>query len=236
MTLINRPSLLVLVRHAESLRNQVKRGKVYFVDDGARRDIKGIPDHKIPLTDIGLEQARQTGLAVRARFGCPDYVYHSGYLRTVQTTEGILAAYPEEERSAIKVRSNIFIRERDPGYTYGMTREEAERQFPFMQEYWQEFGGFMARPIGGESLAQVCERVYLFLNMLFRDRAGQRIFIVTHGGTIRCFRFLLERWDYDQAEHWPPGQSPKNCGLTVYEHDQPAGHLLLREYNTVYWK
>ena len=26
--------------------------------------------------------------------------------------------------------------------------------------------------------------------------------VVTHGGTLRCFRYLLERWDYEQATTW----------------------------------
>jgi broad specificity phosphatase PhoE len=59
--------------------------------------------------------------------------------------------------------------------------------------------------------------------------------VVTHGGTIRCFRFLLERWDYQRAQSWPAGQRPANCGVTVY-HAAPTGdQLMLEEYNKVYW-
>jgi broad specificity phosphatase PhoE len=230
-----RPSLLVLIRHAQSKRNEVKRGSVYFADDGARRDIIGIPDHLIPITEEGWSQARPTGIGLRQRFGVPDYIYHSGYLRTVETTDAVLEAYTEEERAAIRVRQRIWIRERDPGYAYDMTREEAESAFPWLNAYWKEFGGFFAVPVGGESLAQVCERVHTFLDSLFRDRAGQKIFVVTHGGTIRCFRFLLERWTYEQALHWAPGESPRNCSVTVYEFDPPQGRLILREHNTVFY-
>ena len=59
----SRPSALVLVRHAESLRNKVKKGSTYFADDAARRMIRGIPDHKISLTKEGIRQARKTGKA-----------------------------------------------------------------------------------------------------------------------------------------------------------------------------
>jgi len=34
---MTRPALLVIVRHAESVRNQAKKGSVYFADDAARR-------------------------------------------------------------------------------------------------------------------------------------------------------------------------------------------------------
>jgi len=235
MKKMNRPSLLVFIRHAESVRNEAKRGSVYFNDDEARRGVEGIPDHLIPLTEEGLGQAARTGPALRRKFGAPDYLYHSGYRRAVQTADGLLAAYTAKERSKIQIRQHLFIRERDPGYAYDMTKDEVAAAFPFMDQYWKTFGGFFAKPIGGESLAQVTERAYMFLNMLFRDRAGQKVFVVTHGGTLRCFRFLLERWDYEQALRWPPGQSPKNCGLTVYAYDKTQGRLLLKEHNTILW-
>lgn len=233
---IDRPSLLVLVRHAESDRNKAKQGSTYFADEEARKTVKGVPDQNIAITDFGVKQAKETGKALRKVFSKFDYAYHSGYLRTIQTLTNILGAWPQKEKDKIKVRSNPFIRERDSGYAYDMTEEEAEKAFPWLKDYWKTFGGFFARPAGGESLAQVSERVYLFLNMLFRDRAGKKVMIVTHGGTLRCFRFLLEHWNYEQALHWPPGQSPKNCGVTVYKYNPKKERLILEEYNTTYWK
>jgi broad specificity phosphatase PhoE len=232
---VRRPALLVLVRHAQSARNQAKKGSVYYADDAARRVVRGTPDHLIELTPAGHEQAAQTGVAIRERFGTFDYVYTSGYARTVQTADGILSAYQSDERDRMKVRMNLFIRERDPGYAYDMTQSEAEAAFPWLNEYWRTFGGFMARPPGGESLADVVGRVHTFLDTLFRDRAGQKILVVTHGGTIRCFRFALERWDYRRAETWPPGQRPANCGVTTYVCAPDGEHLELHDYNQVYW-
>jgi broad specificity phosphatase PhoE len=89
-----------------------------------------------------------------------------------------------------------------------MTEAEAEAAFPWLEEYWRTFGGFMARPPGGESLADVVGRVHMFLDVLFRDRIGQKVLVVTHGGTIRCFRFALERWHYSQARSGRPGRHP----------------------------
>ncbi len=230
---MSRPSMIVLVRHAESQRNKAKKGSVYFADDEARKPVEGIPDHLISLTEEGARQAIQTGIVLRERFGKFSYAYHSGYARTEETLNKILDAWPKRERKSIRVRSNLFIRERDPGYTYDMTRAEVDKAFPWFEKHFNEFGGFFARPVGGESLAQVVERVYLFINMLFRDRVGQRVLVVTHGGTLRCIRFLLEHWDYEKALKWPEGQSPANCGITVYSFDQNSGNLVLQEYNTV---
>ena len=235
MSEINRPSRLVLIRHAQSQRNEAKKGSVYFADDEARMRIKGVPDYKVPLTDAGHEQARKTGARLREMFGTPDYLYHSGYRRTIETSEAILSSYSAEERDRINVRMNAFVRERDAGYAYDMTQEEAEATFPWLQEHWATFGGYFARPPGGESLSDVSDRVYNFINMLFRDRAGQSVFVVTHGGTLRAFRFLLERWDFEKALRWPDGESPQNCGVTDYEYDPSTGRLTLRNYNTVHW-
>jgi probable phosphoglycerate mutase len=160
-------------------------------------------------------------------------------LRTICIIPGIsgrFEAYSEAERARINVRSNPFIRERDTGYAYDMTKAETEAAFPWLQEHWDTFGGFFARPPGGESLADVASRVYTFLNMLFRDRAGQVVFVVTHGGALRAFRFLLERWTYDQALSWPDGESPCNCGITDYRYDPGLGRLTLQSYNVAYWR
>lgn len=230
-----RPALLVLVRHAESARNQAKKGAVYFADDAARRVVRGIPDHEIPLTADGHQQALQTGVALRDRFGVFDYVYTSGYARTEETAAGILSAYTESERAHTQVRTNLFIRERDPGYTYDMTVAEVEQAFPWLEEYWRTFGSFMSRPPGGESLADVVNRVHTFLNTIFRDRAGQKIMAVTHGHTIRCFRFALERPSYRQDSAFPREYESSNCGVTAYRLSAAADRLELIDANQVYW-
>jgi 2,3-bisphosphoglycerate-dependent phosphoglycerate mutase len=231
-----RPKQIVLVRHGESELNVARMHSPFLEDEAARDRMKGIPDHRVRLSARGLEQARQTGLALRERYGVPDYLYHSGYARTVQTAEQILAAYPLSVRERIKVRANIFIRERDSGYGFNMTRAEVEKAFPFLEDYWSTFGGFYARPPGGESIADVTERVYLFLNMLFRDRAGKRIFVVTHGRALQSFRFLLERWTIEHDLRQQSGESPKNCSVTVYNYDECVRRLVLSEYNKVFWK
>ncbi|MCU0678883.1 MAG: histidine phosphatase family protein [Planctomycetes bacterium] len=232
---MDRPSLLVIVRHAESERNVAKKGNLYFADEEARQIIKGIPDYKISLTPAGIIQARLTGPQIRKKFGIFDYIYHSGYNRTIQTMEEILQAYTEEEIAKMKIRMNPFIYERHSGYTYDMTTEEVNRYFPWLDDYWNTFGGFFSQPPGGESLAQVVERVYIFTNMLFRDRCGQKVLVITHGGTLRCIRFILERWDFDRVKSWPAGQSPRNSSVTTYEYDQATQRLELAEYNSVFY-
>jgi len=230
---IKRPRRLILIRHAFSERNKAKKGCTYFADEYARRCVKGIPDQDIPLASEGHIQSNSTGVWMREKFGVPDIFYDSGYLRTKQTRAGILEAFSGDEIATIKLRSSPFICERHAGYTYDMTVGEAEIAYPWLKEYWKVHGGFIAKPPGGESLMDVSIRVRSFLDHMFNLRSGQDVWAVTHGGTLRVFRFLLEHWDFDQAVSWLEGQSPKNCGVTVYEYCPEAGRLVLREYNTV---
>ena len=233
---VERPSLLVLVRHAESARNVAKKGNTFFLDDESRKAVQGVADHHVPITDEGRRQAELTGRSLRNEFGAFDYVYHSGYRRTQETAEHMLGVYTADERDSMQVRHHLFLRERDAGWTYDMTTAEAAASFPWLQGYWDTFGRFFARPPGGESLAQVAERVYLFLGMLFRDRAQQRVLVVSHGGTLRVFRYLLERWTHDEfLERWESEPVP-NCAVTTYAFDPAAERLMLQVLNRVHWR
>jgi broad specificity phosphatase PhoE len=231
-----RPALLVLVRHAQSERNVAKKGNRFFLDDEARKSVQGVADHRTALTARGREQAVQTGIALRNTFGAFDYAYHSGYRRTRETLDQLLAGYANHDRAHIQVRHHLFLRERDTGHTFDMTTAEAEKAFPWLQDYWNTYGPIFGRPPGGESMADVAERVYLFLNMLFRDRAGKRVLAVTHGGTLWMFRMLLERWTWEETEdHFRTGSIP-NCSVTEYVFDQHARRLVLGGLTKVHWK
>lgn len=228
--------MLVLVRHAESERNVAKKGNRFFLDDEARKAVQGVPDHRSPLTPRGRQQAQQTGMALRHNFGLFDYAYHSGYQRTRETLEHVLAAYTDEERHRTQVRHHLFLRERDTGYTFDMTTAEAESAFPWLQDYWNTYGPIFGRPPGGESLADVAKRAYLFLSMLFRERGGQRVLVVTHGGTLWMFRMLLERWSWEEAEERFRTGSVPQCSVTDYVFDSKSARLTLHELTRVYWE
>lgn len=230
-----RPVLLTLVRHAESERNAAKRGHRFFLDDDARRPVRGTADHRTPLTPRGHSQAAATGVALRRELGAFDYAYYSGYRRTRETLEGLLTACTEKERARINVRHHLFLRERDTGYTYDMTTAEATSTFPWLQDYFDTYGSLFGRPPGGESMADVAKRAYLFLSMLFRERAGARVLVVTHGGTLRMFRMLLERWTWEEAEDRFSTESIPQCSVTTYRFDPAAARLVLHDLTRVYY-
>jgi broad specificity phosphatase PhoE len=220
-----RPSPLVLLRHGQSELNIARKGNTFFPDDESRRGLRGEPDQLTPLTDRGMSQALAAGQHVREQFGTFDYLYHSGYRRASQTAEQMLEAYSPEERTKVQVRHNLF-REWEPGFTYDMTTAEAGAAFPWLQEHWETFGGFFARPPGGESLADVAQRVYVFLGMLFRDRAGERLLVVSPSGTMRMFRYLLERWTYEDAVERSSSEPFGNCSTIAYRFEAEIGRLV----------
>ena len=62
---MNRPALVVLVRHGQSERNVVRKRNHFYLDDESRKAVKGIPDHRIALTDERHRQALVTGKSIR---------------------------------------------------------------------------------------------------------------------------------------------------------------------------
>lgn len=235
-TAMDKPALLVLVRHGESLMNIVKKNNIFLPEETAH-EVRGLPDHKIPLINRGIWQAETTSSYLREKFGVFDAVYDSGYMRTRQTREGLLKAYTPEEMALMKIRTSHLIRERENGYTFDMTTEEAEMHFPWLKHYFDTFGRFYARPPGGQSQADLCDQVFRFLGLVFKHRAGQKVMAVTHGHTLRAFRFNLEKWtadDYIQSVE--SGEKFDNCGVTVYRFNENNRRLELETLNQVYWK
>jgi broad specificity phosphatase PhoE len=128
---------------------------------------------------------------------------------------------------------NAFVRERDAGYTYDMTEAEVRAAFPWLDPHWETFGPWFSRPPGGESLADVSNRAALFLDAMFRDRTGARVLVVTHGGTLRAFRFLLERWTFDDTSADLATYRVPNCSTNVYRPNPGSGQLELESLNLV---
>jgi len=232
MTKIAKPALVVLVRHGESMSNKKKENG--FIPSFVKDEFMDLSAQNVPLTPEGMKQAIATGKKIRKTYGIFDYVYSSPFTRTRETAKGLMSAYTEEERVKIAYRENLFIRERDAGYGFSMTKVENEYCFPWLSKYWKVHGNFYATPPGGESIAKVAERVYQFIGMLLQRRGAQKVLIVTHGGTIRCFRYILEHWSPEQAEICNNEGNPINCGVTTYAVNE-KNSLILKQYNEQYW-
>lgn len=176
----NKPRRIILVRHGQSLGN---------IDPLA---YETIPDHRLPLTDVGMEQARRAGDAIRRIIG-PSRVhaYVSPHTRTMQTFGGMLPAF--EDGQIIKVRMEPRIREQDWGNFQNVDEMRLTRKDR------HKYGRFYFRFPNGESGADVFDRVTTFFDTIHRswERApsssvrDDTVLIVTHGLTLRLF---LMRW------------------------------------------
>ena len=120
-----------------------------------------------PLNETGREQAR--ALAAQLRDTLFDAVYASDLGRAHQTA--VIVAEPH----GVPVVADPALREIDVGRWSGLTRTEID----------ERFSGERA---GGETREQHASRVLAAVERIAREHRGQRILIVTHGGTMRALR------------------------------------------------
>jgi probable phosphoglycerate mutase len=139
-----------------------------------------------PLNDAGRAQARE--LAGRLRDTRFDAVYSSD-LRRAHETADIVAA-PHD----VPVVTDPGLREIDVGSWSGLTRAEIEERFPGAQHH------------DGESREDHLARVLAAVERIARAHVGERILIVSHGGSLRALR---------RHAIGEPMHPMENCG--VYE-------------------
>ncbi len=61
----------------------------------------------------------------------------------------------------------------------------------------------------------------------------RRVLVVTHGGTLRAFRFLLEHWTFDDTSADLATYRVPNCSVNVYRANPASGGLELDGLNLV---
>lgn len=215
-----KPELIVLVRHGESEHNALVESILSNTYSDDPDVVYPVPDHLVPLTSKGHTQAIAVGEAIKEKYGNFDVVYHSHYRRSIQTLILILRAYSKPDRRSIKIRGNMKLGERQGGYIFGLSQQKAQELHPYYQEFYERTGYFFSRPPGGESQADVCQRVFDFIGEMFRHRAGKKVLIIAHRGTIRGFRYNLEGWSPRRYEKDSQKDAKENCAITVYRRNK----------------
>lgn len=189
------PVIIKLVRHGESEAN------IHRVNP------HDVGEHAIALSDRGWDQARRAGERIGREFLTGALIYVSPYRRTQQTLDGILdgAGFgaPPMGRSGVRVYEDPRLREVEHGY------EPLEDQ----QDLRRRHGWFYYRFRGGESPADCFDRTSLFLESMMRQverKSTERVLIVTHGLTIRCF---VMRFLHLTVEEFDSMDSVDNCDV-----------------------
>lgn len=165
-----------------------------------------MPDHAIPLTETGREQAVAMGKDLRAMFGTDTVrVYVSPYKRTLQTLDALgLDDLIETARQEPRLREQDWANFQDS--------VDIERQKRLRDEY----GHFFYRFTDGESGADVYDRVSTFLETLHRDweakNSPRNVLIVSHGLTMRLF---CMRWFHWSVRFFESLSNPGNAEARV---------------------
>jgi broad specificity phosphatase PhoE len=186
---------IILLRHAESLGN---------IDELA---YTRIPDHALPLTSLGEQQAHAAGPVVRGLLaGGPVAAYVSPYVRTTHTFE-LLGLGSLVERTVPEPR----LREQDWGNLQDPVEQEIQKQKR------HEFGHFFYRLAHGESGADVDDRVASFLSELEQRVESDpthpdTALIVSHGLTMRLLCRRMFAWSIPLFESL---SNPDHCGYRV---------------------
>jgi broad specificity phosphatase PhoE len=215
-----KPKRIILVRHGESESN---------VD----KDIlKQKPDFAVNLTLKGREQALTVGKVIRGlaeevkhpslcdRYDC--WFYRSPYYRTRQTYEGIACAFAPDR---IKMMEDPRLREQE--HTPRILKGHEDRATTEQER--DDYGHFYYQFEGGESCANVYDRVSDFLGTLHRDFEKDNFpptaCIVSHGMTNRVFLMRLLKLTVEEFEFL---RNPTNCGMYILNL-QPNGKYRLSE-------
>lgn len=207
-----------LVRHGESTAN------LGSFDPQREGDFRAV------LTEKGTEQARGAGTVIGAPFLQGALAYLSPYSRTRQTLDSVLDGANADRKATLGVYEDPRLREMDHGYSDVQTQQAAR----------ERHGWFYYRYTGGESPADVYDRISSFLESMMRQverkhaTSGLRqeggdsplqkkVLIVTHGMAIRCFvmRFLrLKVEEFELIENPHNGDVVTIGPIDMLEHYQ----------------
>jgi len=215
------PSLLLMVRHAES------EGNVRSVEERAAFDMA---THAYPLTALGREQAGITGAYILRKFPGPFQArYVSYYTRSRETMEIML---PKE-----KLYEDPRLAEAQRGIYHTMTTAQIATSYPGELERKAREGLYHYRAPGGENWPDIELRIHSFLGTLARDYEGQRVIMVVHGFWLLLFQRLMERFSIEEALKRYKAGAVANASVTVYRSGQHSSHMweCPKEY-AVPWK
>ncbi len=233
---MNNIKTLVLIRHGESTRNVAESGFCYK-NNRDREAVGVLQDRLYPLTNLGEKQAIAAGRGLKSFFGSPSCIIHSGFVRAKQTAGKILNVYESAGNYSLPFIENPLVRERNAGYLGNMTHDEVLEYAPWAHAAWLTGDPFTIIPLGGESLASMCEgRLLLFLRQLDEDFLGKSdptVFVVSHGRAILCLRYLLEGWSHDRMNSAVKNENPPNCSATTYDFSR-MGNPELRFANRIF--
>jgi 2,3-bisphosphoglycerate-dependent phosphoglycerate mutase len=217
---------LILIRHGESMANVA-----FPRADAAGLLESGVPgrDTDVRLTDLGVRQAEAIGhwLAGLPQERVPQVVITSPYLRARETwriaaeVSGLdLPAPATDDRLVDRLLGDFEM----------LTRAAIEARFPG-EEDRRRAAQYRYRPPGGETFADIAERLTAFLADVNREHAGRRVVVVAHDAVVLMMRFVIEGLSWDGLAAVEQEGRVLNASITRF--DGSPGRLVLDRYNSI---
>lgn len=184
---------LILIRHGQSLAN-------------ANDLFAGHSD--FDLSDFGKQQAQRAADYLRQHEDVR-VIYASDLLRAYHT------ACPIGEVFHLPVIRDRGLREIFAGKWESMSFSAIAEQYPAEFRVWREDYSH-ARPVDGESTAEVYERIVPHILDLARRHDGSCVVIATHATVVRAFDAFANGYTKEETGKIPFAY---NASLNIYEYD-----------------
>jgi len=229
------PTSVFFVRHAESQSNLDKDEIAHGWRDAYPRALQDERDADVRLTARGVEQARVTGHHLAVSLGAFDACYVSPWLRTRHTFDHLLAAYPTEQRDAMRAatRYEERLREHEQGIVTRLTPTQIAARYPEEAHRQATDGPYYYRPSGGESWADVSQRLAPVLDACARTHSGGRLLVVAHSTVILCARKVLLGLDEEEIVTIFAHAPVRNCAINHVTYDGAEGAWRLERWDEV---
>ena len=174
---------LVLVRHGQSEWN-------------LKNLFTGWTD--VPLTEKGIEEAREGGRALKEQGLQFDIAFTSGLVRAQETCRLVLEEIGQPNLETIRDEA---INERHYGDLQGLNKDDAREKWGEEQVHiWRR--SYTTPPPGeeGESLRDTGARVwpYFIRTILPRVMRGERVLVAAHGNSLRALVMVLDGMTPDE--------------------------------------
>ncbi len=145
------------------------------------------------LTELGIEEARKAGQALKAKGIVPDAYFTSALTRAQRTLDLMLE---EMGITELTIHRSEKLNERDYGDLAGLNKDDARAKWGEEQVHiWRR--SYDVPPPGGESLKDTAARVlpYYEVEIAPLVKAGKTVLVTAHGNSLRALVMKLEELD-----------------------------------------
>lgn len=176
--------------------------KLYFTRHGqtiwnAENKICGVTD--IALTQLGHQQAVETGQKIKAAGYAIDEILHSPLIRAAETARHI------SEETGIPMRMETRLKEQNFGRFESTARTG--------EEFQKEKRCFINHFGNGESMLQMAQRIYNLLDDIKNDPDEKVYLLVAHNGIAR----IVQSYFYDMGNEEFASFGIDNCALLEFD-------------------